>query len=178
VRDFGRSRSRSPEGLTLFILPFVGQTFLEDVLPNMLILNQIIEAEIAIRAVESYPFEGCGLLFGTVQNEDNVVRAIFPVPNVWDVEEERRVRFRIDDMDMVNAELEADEQGLDVIGIFHSHPDHPPVASLRDLAWATWTGYSYLITEVRGGEAFESKSWQLRSDRSGFNEEEIEYSDI
>ena len=143
----------------------------------MLILNQLVAAEIAIHANESYPFEGCGLLLGTAQNGDNVVRAIFPVPNVWDVEEERRVRFRIDEMDMVNAELEADEQGLDVIGVFHSHPDHHPVASPRDLAWATWTGYSYLITEVRDGAAVESRSWQLRPDRSGFNEEEIEYSD-
>jgi proteasome lid subunit RPN8/RPN11 len=142
----------------------------------MLILNQNIEAEIAIHAVEAYPYEGCGLLIGTVQNGNNIVRAIFPVPNVWEVEEERRVRFRIDEVDLVNAELGADEQGLDVIGIFHSHPDHPPVASIRDLAWATWNGYSYLITEVRDGTAVESRSWQLRLDRSGFDEEEIESS--
>jgi proteasome lid subunit RPN8/RPN11 len=43
-------------------------------------------------------------------------------------------------------------RGLDIIGIYHSHPIHPPVASPRDLAWATWPGYSYLITEVRDGQ--------------------------
>jgi proteasome lid subunit RPN8/RPN11 len=64
--------------------------------------------------------------------------------------------------------------GLDVIGIFHSHPDDVPVASPRDLAWASWPGYSYLITQVLKGEPTFSRSWQLQADRSGFFEEEIE----
>ena len=91
--------------------------------------------------------------------------------------EERRVRFRIDELDLVEAELTADEHDLSVIGVFHSHPDHPPAASPRDLAWATWPGYSYLITEVRKGDPVQSKSWQLLPDRSGFYEEDIEFSD-
>ncbi|MGB3713307.1 MAG: M67 family metallopeptidase [Candidatus Promineifilaceae bacterium] len=140
----------------------------------MLLLDQNVRATIASLAAESYPFEGCGLLIGSVEDGSNVVEAVFPVPNVWAEKEERRARFRIDEIDMVNAELEAAAQGLDVIGIYHSHPDHPPIASPRDLAWATWPGYSYLITEVREGKPGHSKSWQLLADRSGFYEEEIE----
>jgi proteasome lid subunit RPN8/RPN11 len=77
----------------------------------------------------------------------------------------------------VQAELEAMRRGLDVIGVFHSHPDSPPVASPRDLAWAAFAGYSYLITEIRQGAAVNGRSWQLLPDRSGFVEEEIEIRD-
>lgn len=140
----------------------------------MLIIDQNLQATIASLAAESYPYEGCGLLIGSVENGANVVQAVVPVPNVWEVKEEQRVRFRIDEMDLVNAELEAADKGLDVIGIYHSHPDHPPIASPRDLAWATWPGYSYMITEVREGKPGHSKSWQLHPDRSGFYEEEID----
>jgi proteasome lid subunit RPN8/RPN11 len=140
----------------------------------MLILSQKLKEQITSLAEDAYPYEGCGLLVGVAENEDNIVHAAITVPNVWAVKEERRVRFRIDEMDLVNAELEAAEKGLDIIGIFHSHPDHPPIASQRDLAWATWPGYSYLITEVREGRSGQHRSWQLLPDRSGFNEEEID----
>lgn len=143
----------------------------------MLILDRELQAAIRSHGRESYPYEGCGLLLGTASQDANAVQALFPVQNVWEVEEERRVRFRIDEMDLVEAELTADEHGLSVIGVFHSHPDHPPAASPRDLAWATWPGYSYLITEVRNGDPVQSKSWQLLPDRSGFYEENIEFSD-
>jgi proteasome lid subunit RPN8/RPN11 len=143
----------------------------------MLILDRELQAAIRSHGRESYPYEGCGLLLGTAGQDANVIQALFPVQNVWDVIEERRIRFRIDELDLVEAELTADEHGLSVIGVFHSHPDHPPVASPRDLAWATWPGYSYLITEVRNGDPEQSKSWQLLPDRSDFYEEDIEFSD-
>ena len=129
--------------------------------------------EIQDHGVVSYPYEGCGLLLGRIVNGDNIVEAIYTVPNRWEDEEEKRVRFLIHDQDMLRAEMAAAEKGLDVIGIFHSHPDHPPEASPRDLAWAAWTGYSYLITEIRDGQPLKSRSWQLLLDRSGFKEEAV-----
>jgi proteasome lid subunit RPN8/RPN11 len=107
-----------------------------------------------------------------------MAEAIFPVPNRWENEEEKSYRFLIHDQDMLQAELAAAAQDLDVIGIFHSHPDHPPDASLRDLAWAAWSGYSYLITEVRDKKPVRSRSWQLLIDRSGFEQETIEIGDL
>ena len=104
----------------------------------------------------------------------NRVTAVRPLSNVWPVEEEKRVRFRIAENDWRDVEMEAMMQDLDVLGVFHSHPDHPPVASPRDLAWAAWPGYSYLITEIRAGRSAGSRSWQLLDDRSGFVEEKIE----
>lgn len=141
---------------------------------GMLKLSVQLKNEINAHGAESYPYEGCGLLLGQTENGGNRVEALYPVENQWAVEEEKPIRFLITPADMLKAELAAAGQGLDVIGIFHSHPDDVPVASPRDLAWATWPGYSYLITEVRQGRPGLSRSWQLREDRSGFVEEEIE----
>ena len=140
----------------------------------MLKLTKQILKEIQAHGVASYPYEGCGLLLGRMEDGENVTEAIYPVPNRWENEEEKGYRFLIHDQDMLQAELAAAAQDLDVIGIFHSHPDHPPDASLRDLAWAAWSGYSYLITEVRNSQPVRSRSWQLLIDRSGFEEEALE----
>jgi proteasome lid subunit RPN8/RPN11 len=139
----------------------------------MLRLNQKTIAEIQSHGVASYPYEGCGLLLGRAEDGLNIVAAIFPVPNRWEVEEEKRVRFLISDGDMLQAELAAAAQALDIVGIFHSHPDSPPIASPRDLAWAAWPGHSYLITEIGQSQPGQSRSWQLLEDRSGFVEEPV-----
>lgn len=133
-----------------------------------------LQAQIEAHGAASYPYEGCGLLLGSAANGQNIVHSIYPVENRWEVEEEKRIRFLITPHDMMQAEMAAMRQDLDIVGIFHSHPDDQPVASSRDLAWATWPGYSYLITEVRGGQPGHSRSWQLREDRSGFVEEEVQ----
>jgi proteasome lid subunit RPN8/RPN11 len=139
----------------------------------MLRIPATVESRIKQHGASTYPEEGCGLLLGQALANGNVVAAILPVENRWPVPAEKGVRFRIAPDDMLRAELAAAEMGLDVIGVFHSHPDDQPVASPRDLAWATWPGYSYLITEVRQGDPGQSRSWQLESDRSGFAEEPV-----
>ncbi len=140
----------------------------------MLQLPEHLHAQIKAHAAAAYPYEGCGLLLGVMENGRNQALAVHPLRNTWPEEAERRVRFRIDPNDWRDAELAALAAGLDIIGIFHSHPDQPPIASPRDLAWASWPGFSYLITEVRQGRPLDSRSWQLAPDRSGFVEEGIE----
>ena len=139
----------------------------------MLILPNNLHDAIKAHGAASYPYEGCGLLLGEAVDGRNIVSDIRPLPNVWPVEDEKPERFRIAEDDWRDVELEAMAAGLDVVGIFHSHPDHPPVASPRDLSWASWPGYSYLITQVIAGEAALSRSWQLARDRSGFTEEPV-----
>jgi proteasome lid subunit RPN8/RPN11 len=139
----------------------------------MLILSEELMGRIQAQAAESYPDEGCGLLLGRSEGGRNEATALAAVPNRWPAEEEKGIRFRIADADLLAVEMDAAARGLDVIGVYHSHPDHPPLASPRDLAWATWPGYSYLITEVSAGRPGLSRSWQLRPDRSGFDEETI-----
>lgn len=146
----------------------------------MLKIDKRLKELIESHGIASYPYEGCGLLLGEQVNGDNdvvvnVVSSLFPVPNSWEVEAEKPERFRIAPEDMLQAELAAASQGLDIVGIFHSHPDHPPVASPRDVAWSAWPGHSYLITEIRQGHPKQSRSWQLLSDRSGFEEEKVEF---
>jgi len=139
----------------------------------MLKLTKELHNEIKVHGAASYPHEGCGLLLGHSDGESNVVVAARPLPNVWPVANEKPERFRIDPADWRDVELEAMDEGLDVVGIFHSHPDYPPVASPRDVAWAAFAGYSYLITQVVAGTPGLSRSWQLLPDRSGFVEEPI-----
>ncbi|MCP5099003.1 MAG: M67 family metallopeptidase [Chloroflexi bacterium] len=139
----------------------------------MLKLTKQIHDDIKTHGAVSYPFEGCGLLLGRVENGDNIVTEIRPMENVWPVEAEKPIRFLIDPKAWQQAELEAMMNDLDVLGVFHSHPDDLPVASPRDLAWASWPGYSYLITQVLKGNPTYSQSWQLKQDRSGFDEETV-----
>lgn len=139
----------------------------------MLRLSKAVYEQIASHGSASYPNEGCGLLLGTAEDGRNTVLAARSLRNVWPVESEKPERFRIAEDDWRDVELEAISEGLDVVGIFHSHPDHPPVASPRDLAWASWPGYSYLITQVIDGRPTISRSWQLAADRSGFIEEDV-----
>jgi proteasome lid subunit RPN8/RPN11 len=81
-------------------------------------------------------------------------------------------RYLITAADMLGGEKEAERLGQSIIGIFHSHPDHPNLPSEFDREWAIpW--YSYLITRVDNGQAVESKSWRLIDDRSGFSPEDI-----
>jgi proteasome lid subunit RPN8/RPN11 len=140
----------------------------------MLVLPYEVHEIIAAHGETSYPNEGCGLLLGHVEDGRNVVTGARPLPNVWPVESEKPERFRIAEDDWRDVELEAISEGLDIVGIFHSHPDSLPVASPRDLDWASWPGYSYLITQVVMGRSGLSRSWQLAADRSGFIEEIIE----
>jgi len=120
---------------------------------------------------EAYPEEGAGLLFGHVKSERRRVRAIFPLGNARQGTA-RRNRYLIEPKDMLKAEEEASRMGLDVLGVFHSHPDHPNQPSKFDREWAMpW--FSYVITSVNAGEAESSRSWRLLDDRSRFAEEQI-----
>ena len=101
-------------------------------------------------------------------------RVLMPIGDATEAMDTLYPYFRIAEDDWRDVEIEALNEDLDVIGIFHSHPDHPPVASPRDLAWASWPGYSYLITEVKDGAPAASRSWQLKEDRTGFVEEALE----
>jgi proteasome lid subunit RPN8/RPN11 len=142
----------------------------------MLVLSKGLHEQIAAHGAVSYPYEGCGLLLGIMENGRNVAIEVRPLPNVWPVESEKPERFAIHPDDWARVEFEAAEAGLDVIGVFHSHPDHPPIASPRDLAWSAWRldGYSFLITQVVAGGAGLSRSWRLSNDNDSFVEEELQ----
>lgn len=130
-----------------------------------------------LRAIQAhgeaaYPNEGVGLLLGRTQANGKTTTDILPLANGWEAGEQSH-RYQVSGDEMLAAELEAARRGLDVLGIFHSHPDHPAEPSRFDYEWATWPGYSYVITTIEQGRATTTRSWQLRDDRSAFDEEVV-----
>lgn len=120
---------------------------------------------------DAYPEEGAGLMLGKDQDGRREVQAILPLNNARE-DSARHNRYLITAEDMMAAEMEAMRMGLDIVGIFHSHPDHPNRPSEFDREWALpW--FSYVITSVQKGKAAGSRSWRLADDRQSFNEEII-----
>jgi proteasome lid subunit RPN8/RPN11 len=122
------------------------------------------------RHLESgYPNEACGVMLG----RDGVVTEIVSADNQRT--DSARNRYLIDPLVYLKIEREADKRGLQVVGIYHSHPDVAARPSQFDLDHA-WPDFSYLIVSVVKGKAVESNSWRLRDDRSRFDQDLVEIS--
>ncbi len=135
------------------------------------ITNELLEG-IHRHGEGAYPDEGAGFLLGAAQGERRQVKAILPLDNSG-VDGARHNRYLLTPHDFLRGEQEAARQGLDLLGVFHSHPDHPNQPSEFDREWAMpW--FSYIITSVQAGKAAGSRSWRLEEDRSRFFEEAIE----
>lgn len=132
--------------------------------------DDVIDA-IRTHAEKTYPEECCGLLLGSLNDGENVVADALAVENR---NEDRRVdRYVIDPSDYRKVDLEARKLGLDVVGIYHSHPDHPAEPSQTDLQQATFPGYTYVIVSVVDGVAADLTAWSLARDRSRFLSEDV-----
>ena len=126
----------------------------------------------AIRAhgVETYPNECCGALIG----RDGVVSSTYGLPNT--TEEGPRRRFLVRPQDYRDAEARARQAGGELLGFYHSHPDHPARPSQYDLDHA-WPVFSYIIVSVKAGVPEDVTSWRLREDRSAFAQEDLTYAE-
>jgi proteasome lid subunit RPN8/RPN11 len=131
--------------------------------PNLL-------AKIHAHGEQAFPDEGAGFLFGK-DGDARQVAAIYELTNTRE-DTARHNRYLISPQDYLKGELEAERLGLDVIGVFHSHPNSPNQASVYDRDWAQ-PFFSYVITSVYDAKAVESRSWRLSEDRSEFVEESI-----
>jgi proteasome lid subunit RPN8/RPN11 len=118
--------------------------------------------------VETYPNECCGALIG----RDGVVRSTYGLPNT--TEEGPRRRFLVRPQDYREAEKRAREAAGELLGFYHSHPDHPARPSQYDLDHA-WPVFSYIIVSVKAGVPEDMTSWRLREDRSAFDQEDLTY---
>lgn len=119
----------------------------------------------------AYPEEGAGFLLGHSNGDRRSVTDLLTIHNARE-DQARHNRYLMTPKDVLEGELEAERRGLDIVGVFHSHPDHPNQPSEFDREWALpW--YSYIITSVNAGSAVESRSWRLSEDRATFHEEEI-----
>src|SRR5436190_11751680 len=119
---------------------------------------------------ETYPHECCGALLGRGRD----VIAIVPLPNT--TEEGPRRRFLVRPSDYRIAEARASELGAELLGFYHSHPDHPARPSQYDLDHA-WPTFAYLIVSVASGVARDATVWFLKDDRSAFEEGTLHHGD-
>jgi proteasome lid subunit RPN8/RPN11 len=131
-------------------------------------LQPAVNAAIRAHGREAFPHECCGALLG----RDGVVHEAYPLPNT--TEEGPRRRFLVRPEDYRAAEKRAREAGLELLGFYHSHPDHPAKPSQYDLDHA-WPSFSYVIVSVMAGADQALTSWQLKDDRSAFDEEQVTY---
>ena len=115
----------------------------------------------------AYPEEGAGLMLGRVDGDEREVSDILPLENSRE-DAARHNRYLTTAQDMLAA-----RRGLDIVGVFHSHPDHPNQASEFDREWAL-PFFSYIITSIQQGKAAGSRSWRLTDDRTQFAEERIQ----
>lgn len=129
-------------------------------------LNAQVNAAIRAHGAETYPNECCGALIG----RDGIVTDSLALSNMTD--EGPRTRFRVTPKDYREAERRASDAGGELLGFYHSHPDHPARPSQYDLDHA-WPFFSYVIVSVREGVSGDMTSWRLREDRSAFDQEDL-----
>lgn len=125
--------------------------------------------EIRRQGQVAYPAECCGVLAGSAGMVKEVSRLV-PMQNRR-TDDPHRYLIAPDDLRRVEADLRS--EGLEVLGCYHSHPDHPAAPSAFDLEHA-WPWYSYIIVRVDQGRAAELTSWVLEDDRSIMRPESVD----
>ena len=147
-------------------------------------ISDHLAGKIRAHGAETYPHECCGALLGRdsslvagdhAETGTNAapreILSLFPLVNRRD--DSPRNRFSVTAEDVRDAEKAAIAQGLEVVGWYHSHPDHPARPSQYDRDHA-WPWYSYIIVSVQHGAPQEMTSWRLSDDRLEFSHEGIE----
>jgi len=126
---------------------------------------------------ETYPHECCGVLLGLAGDDGNTVRETVRAGNTRT--DSAHNRYNISPQELVKIQRQAREKKLDIVGFYHSHPDHPAQWSMTDFAEAHWIGCSYVITAVEKGKAAVTNSFLLAGtdeDDKKFLDEAIEIS--
>ena len=137
----------------------------------MLKLEASCREDISRHGEKTYPHECCGALLGIdLPNGNRHITEVLAIEN--EVQENTRRRYLVAPKAMLRIEKEARARNLEVLGIYHSHPDHPsrPSEFDREHAWPFW---SYVIVSVRKGQSELLQSWRLLEDRSSFEEERL-----
>ena len=141
----------------------------------MLKISQSALDELRRHGEETYPSECCGVLLGKLESGERRVSSVARCGNTRS--DSPQNRYNIDPKELIRIQREARERGEDVVGFYHSHPDHPARWSATDLAEAHWTGCSYVITAIEGGLAGRTCAFVLAGNGEEdkcFLDEEIE----
>ncbi len=133
-------------------------------------LTSEVETVINEHGEEAFPNECCGFLYGD-EKDGRLITLAVPVEN--SKEGDQRRRFEISPFEYMKAEQYAALNNTQLLGIYHSHPNHPAIASEHDLAKAM-PFFSYIIVSVMEGKAVDIKSWKLKDEERVFFEEEVQ----
>ncbi|MDP9230424.1 MAG: M67 family metallopeptidase [Bacteroidota bacterium] len=135
----------------------------------MILIEQTAAKEMINDALESFPDECCGFLFGIEKENERTIIEVLVVNNAKDGDKKRR--FEISSKDYLKAEQFADDNNLQLLGVYHSHPDHPAIPSETDRI-AAQPYFSYIIISVTNNKFLGMRSWQLNN-KNQFEEEKI-----
>lgn len=135
----------------------------------MLLIHEQASAKMIADAESAFPDECCGFVFGTEESTTRIVTEIKVVNN--SKEGDKRRRFEIAAKDYLLAEKFADENGLLLLGVYHSHPGHPAIPSEHDRV-AAQPYFSYIILSIIEGKHSNTRSWRL-NEQQQFEEEHI-----
>jgi proteasome lid subunit RPN8/RPN11 len=126
----------------------------------MIKVSQSAYAALRQHGEETYPHECCGVLLG--QMDPDGVRTVTTIARAGNTRtDSAHNRYNIDPKELIRIQREGRERGEDIIGFYHSHPDHPAQWSQTDLAEAHWFSCSYVITSVEKGKAVLTNSFEL-----------------
>jgi proteasome lid subunit RPN8/RPN11 len=140
----------------------------------MLTLGETQYEDLRRHGEETYPHEACGVLLGRAEGDARVATSVARCGNAH--ADSPRDRYSIDARELLRIQRQARARGEDIVGFYHSHPDHPARPSGTDLAEAHWLGCSYVITRVAAGKADATGSFVLEGDGEDskrFRDEEI-----
>ena len=117
---------------------------------------------------KTFPKEGCGVMLGS----DGVVQEAVPLPNTYDGPQEDF--YVMDPMDLHRVDMQAQKRGLEVLGVFHSHPDCDAYFSATDLQNSCpW--YSFVVISIQKGEFHHANSWLPNMEQTDAAKEELSY---
>ena len=136
----------------------------------MILIEQSPLEKMYADALQSFPDECCGFFFGKDLDDERLISEILVVNN--SKEGDKRRRFEISPKDYLDAERYADENGVQLLGVYHSHPNHPAIPSEHDRV-AAQPYFSYIIISVKDNQIADIRSWQL-NDEFQFEEETVE----
>jgi proteasome lid subunit RPN8/RPN11 len=126
----------------------------------MLKLSKLDHASLRLHGEETYPYECCGVLLGRFADDGS--KSVARVVRCGNTRADSpHNRYNIDPKELIRIQREGRERGEDIVGFYHSHPDHPAQWSVTDLAEAHWFGCSYVITSVEKGKAVLTNSFEL-----------------
>ena len=137
----------------------------------MLKINDAVRTQLRKHGEETYPEECCGVLLGKALDGINEVETVVRAGNTRT--DSAHNRYHIAPQELISIQRQARQSNLDIVGFYHSHPDHPAYWSATDLQEAHWLGCSYVITSVEKGVAKQTNSFFL----AGIGEEDKRFVD-